>query len=101
MRPLKVHMMRFCKQVLADKMAHPVGSKSKLKALAEAKLRKAKVLPRSLGACCVRLLPAPGAKNAPAARVPLNHMYTLQPYVHKIICKNFFVNYFMLLTLGR
>ena len=44
-------MMHSCKQVLADKMAHSVGSKSKLKALAEAKLRKAKVLPRSLGAC--------------------------------------------------
>jgi hypothetical protein len=42
---MKVRMMRSCKQVLADKMAHPVGSKSKLKALAEAKLRKAKVWP--------------------------------------------------------
>ena len=40
--PLKVHIMRSYKQVLADKMAHPAGSKSKLKALAEAKLKKAK-----------------------------------------------------------
>jgi hypothetical protein len=71
---MKVRMMRSCKQVLADKMAHPVGSKSKLKALAEAKLRKAKVLPRSLGACCVRLLPASVAQHAQAARVPVNHM---------------------------
>ena len=45
--PLKVHIMRSYKQVLADKMAHPAGSKSKLKALAEAKLKKAKVLLRS------------------------------------------------------
>jgi hypothetical protein len=41
--PLKVHILRSYKQVLADKLAHPVGSKSKLKALAEAKLKKAKV----------------------------------------------------------
>ena len=41
--PLKVHILRSYKQILADKMAHPTGSKSKLKALAEAKLRKAKV----------------------------------------------------------
>lgn len=40
--PLKVHILRSYKQVLADKLAHPVGSKSKLKALAEAKLKKAK-----------------------------------------------------------
>ena len=43
--PLKVHILRSYKQVLADRAAHPAGSKSKLKALAEAKLKKAKVCP--------------------------------------------------------
>lgn len=42
--PLKVHILRSYKQVLADRAAHPAGSKSKSKALAEAKLKKAKVL---------------------------------------------------------
>jgi len=44
--PLKVPILRSYKQILADKMAekHPVGSKSKLKQLAEAKLKKAKAL---------------------------------------------------------
>jgi hypothetical protein len=49
--PLKVHILRSYKQVLADRAAHPAGSKSKLKALAEAKLKKAKVLT----ACCLAL----------------------------------------------
>jgi len=45
--PLKVKILRSYKEILADKMAakHPAGGKSKLKQLAEAKLKKAKVSP--------------------------------------------------------
>jgi len=45
--PLKVKILRSYKEILADKMAakYPAGGKSKLKQLAEAKLKKAKVSP--------------------------------------------------------